>query len=181
MGKEGLKEKDKKLQDAIAKNEAKIPGELLTCVPVPGTDSINSHNACSFFTGNNQQHTHFDVNKLPLYTCLDHVDTNFVYMFIVTSSLSRSLRPYISLILEAIGECLIDRDGTIIPSEDVAEIEADTIAVSIRTGFDNMCRYSCGVFSHNIILVLQTEISKYSKGLQWINDLLFKTKFTTID
>ncbi|KAF7998270.1 hypothetical protein HCN44_009668 [Aphidius gifuensis] len=181
LGKSGLEKAELELQNAIAQNEIEIPEELLTCVPVPGTDTINFHNVRSFFTGNEEQHSRFDVNKLPLYTCLDHVNTNFVYIFVVmdTSSLSKNLRPYLPLILEAIGECPIERDGKLIPYEDiVAEIESDTIAVGTKTGFDNTSRYSCGIFSHNITLILQIEMSKYNKGIQWIKELLYDTKFT---
>lgn len=181
LGKDGLEKKEIELQNAISQNEIEIPDELLTCVPVPGTDSINFHNVRSFFTDNNEQHGRFDINKLPLYTCLDHVNTNFVYLFVVmdTSLLSRNLRPYLPLILESIGECPIERNGILIPYENiVTEIESDTIAVCTKTGFNNSSRYSCGIFSNNITLIIQCEMSKYNKGIQWIKELLYDTKFT---
>ncbi|XP_034934378.1 uncharacterized protein C05D11.1-like [Chelonus insularis] len=181
LGKEGLAKKEQEYQEAVKHNEAPIPDEILTRVPVPGTDSINFHHVKSYSTGTEDQHPRFDTNKIPIYTCLDHVNTNFTYMFIImdTAGLERKARPYLPLILEAIGECPIDRNGELIPYEDVvAEIEADTIAISTRLGFDSRSRFSCGTYSHSANLILQIEISKYNKGIQWIKELLYNTKFT---
>ncbi|XP_015108597.1 uncharacterized protein C05D11.1 [Diachasma alloeum] len=180
LGEEGLKLKEKEIQEAVAKNEAPIPDEVLTCVPVPGTDSINFHNVRSFVCDGTEQHSRFDLKKIPLYSCLDHVNTNFVYLFVVmnTSGLAREARRYLPLILEAIGECPIERNGTLIPYEDVvAEIEADTIAVDSRMGFEGVSKFACGAYSHSVNLMLQIEMSKYGKGIQWIRELLYDTKF----
>ncbi|XP_011314165.1 uncharacterized protein C05D11.1 [Fopius arisanus] len=180
LGEEGLKQKEKDIQAAVAKNEAPIPDEVLTCVPVPGTDSINFHNVRSFVCDGNEQHPRFDLKNIPLYTCLDHVNTNFVYLFVVmnTAGLVQESRRYLPLILEAIGECPIERNGTLIPYEDVvAEIEADTIAVDSRMGFEGVSKFSCGAYSHSVNLMLQIEMSKYAKGIQWIRELLYDTKF----
>ncbi|KAK0087176.1 hypothetical protein PV325_001628 [Microctonus aethiopoides] len=181
LGTEGLEKKVIEYQNAVAQNEAPIPEDVLTCVSVPGTDSINFHHVKSYVTDGPDTHSRFAIDKLPLYTCLDHINTNFVYMFIImnTSAIGRKAKPYMPLILEAIGECPIERNGVLVPYEDVvAELEADTIAVSTRMGFDSSSRFSCGSYGSSVNLMLQLEISKYNKGVQWIKELLFHTKFT---
>lgn len=79
-------------------------------------------------------------------------------MFVImdTSEVSLEKRPYVSLLLEAILECPVLRDGKLIPYETiVSELEMDTIAVSTRTGLDNPARFSCGSYSHYAMLALQ--------------------------
>ncbi|CAD6227691.1 GSCOCG00001371001-RA-CDS [Cotesia congregata] len=181
LGKEGLEEKEKAYLEAVKQNDAPIPDEVLSSVPVPGTDSINFHHIRSYTTGGGDQHPRLDVNKLSLFTYLDHVNTNFAYLFVVMDTLKvpKEARPYMPLILEAIGECPINREGELVPYEDVvAELEADTIAVSLRMGFESPSRFTCGAYSHSVNLMLQLELSKYPKGVQWIKELLYDTKFT---
>ncbi|XP_001603808.1 uncharacterized protein C05D11.1 [Nasonia vitripennis] len=179
LGPEGLKKKDQELQKSIVENETPIPDETLTSVPIPSTDSINFHHIKSYTTESAEQHPRFNVDKLPFYTYLHHVNTNFVYMFVVmdTSEVSLERRPYIPLILEAILECPVLRDGKLIPYETVvSELEMDTIAVSTRIGIENTSRFSCGAYSHNAIFALQLELAKYSKGVRWIKDLLYRSQ-----
>lgn len=79
-------------------------------------------------------------------------------MFVImdTSEVSRELRPYIPLLLEAILECPVKRGETLIPYEQVvSELEADTIATSTRIGLDNTARFSCGTYSHSANFMLQ--------------------------
>lgn len=57
-----------------------MPDELLESVSIPGTDTINFHHIKSYTTGTPEQHSRLDVTKLPFYTYLDHVNTNFVYV-----------------------------------------------------------------------------------------------------
>ncbi|XP_033227850.1 uncharacterized protein C05D11.1-like [Belonocnema kinseyi] len=180
LGKDGLEKKERELHEAIMENEKLIPSDLLKTVPIPSTDSINFHHIKSFSTDSLDQHPRFDVNKIPLYTYLDHVNTNFVYMFVTMDTLSvpENLRPYLPLLLESILACPVNRDGKLIQYEEiVAELECDTVAVATGLGFENSFRFSCGVYSHAANLLLQVELSKYTKGVQWIKELLYKTEF----
>ncbi|XP_012262723.1 uncharacterized protein C05D11.1-like [Athalia rosae] len=182
LGEEGLRIKKQELQEAMLVNERPIPDEMLTSVPIPSTDSINFHHIKSYTSDTAEQHPKLNVNNLPLFTYLDHVNTNFVYLFVImdTSPVSQELRPYIPLFLEAILECPVMRnDGLFIPYEQVvAELEEDTIATSTRIGFDNPARFSCGVYSQSANLMLQIEPAKYSRGIQWIRELLYETELT---
>ncbi|XP_043275299.1 uncharacterized protein C05D11.1-like [Venturia canescens] len=181
LGKEGLEKKAQELQNATMKNKAPIPDEMLSSVPIPGTDSINYHPIKSYNSETSEQHPRFDVKKLPIYTYLDHVNTNFIYMSVLmdTAPINRESRPYLPLLLEAMTESSIMRNGKIIPYEEVvAELEEDTIAESTGLGLFTANRFSCGDYSHTAHLMLQLEVSKYSKGVQWIKELLYDTKFT---
>ncbi|XP_076754478.1 uncharacterized protein C05D11.1 [Xylocopa sonorina] len=182
LGKEGLQKKEKELQLAISKNDIPVPDEILSSVPIPSTHLINFHHIKSYTTETSKQHSRFDVSKLPFYTYLDHVNTNFVYMFVMmnTSNVKREYKPYIPLLLEIIMECPVMRNGQLIPYEEiVAELEADTVNNDTRIGVDiNSTKFSCGPYSYSALLMLHLEIEKYENGVQWIKELLYETKLT---
>ncbi|XP_066596217.1 uncharacterized protein C05D11.1-like [Prorops nasuta] len=181
LGEEGLKKKEKELEEAIIENEKPIPDELLTAVPVPSTESINFHSIKSYTTETVDQHPRLDVTKFPFFTHLVHINTNFLYMFVImdTQALPREYKPYLPLLLEALMECPVNRNGKIIPYEEVvSELEADTVAISTRIGFESGSRFKCGSFSQNANLMIQVEPSMYAKAVQWIKELLFQTQLT---
>lgn len=60
-----------------------VPNELLESVAIPGTDTINFHHIKSYTTETPEQHPRLDVTKLPFFTYLDHVNTNFIYVSII--------------------------------------------------------------------------------------------------
>ena len=69
-------------------------------------------------------------------------------------------RPYIPLLLEALIESPVIRNGKLIPYEKIVEeLESDTIAVSTRLGIESGSRFSCGSYSHKAVLALQVNIS----------------------
>ncbi|XP_071875981.1 uncharacterized protein C05D11.1 [Bombus fervidus] len=181
LSKEGLQEKEKELQEAIAKNDIPVPDEILSSVPIPSTHLINFHYIKSYTTESSKQHSRFDVSKLPFYTYLDHVNTNFVYMFVIMNTLDvkKEYKPYIPLLLEIIMECPVMRNSQLIPYEEiVAELEADTIRNDTNLGVSNSSRFSCGLYSYTALLILHLEMEKYEKGVQWIKELLYETKLT---
>lgn len=182
LGKEGLERNEKELQEAIVQNSIPVPDEVLNSVPIPSTDLINFHHIKSYTTETAEQHSRLDATKLPLYTYLDHVNTNFVYMFIImdTSSIATEYKPYIPLLLEVIMESPVKRHDQLIAYEDVvAELEADTITTRTGIGLENNARFSCGAYSYSASLMLQVEIEKYEKGVQWIRELLYDTELTS--
>ncbi|XP_050485533.1 uncharacterized protein C05D11.1-like [Bombus huntii] len=181
LSKEELQKKEKELQEAIAKNDIPVPDEILSSVPIPSTHLINFHYIKSYTTESSKQHSRFDVSKLPFYTYLDHVNTNFVYMFVImnTSDIKKEYKLYIPLLLEIIMECPVMRNSQLIPYEEiVAELEADTISNDTNLGVSNSSRFSCGPYSYTALLMLHLEMEKYEKGVQWIKELLYETKLT---
>ncbi|XP_031827679.1 uncharacterized protein C05D11.1 [Nomia melanderi] len=181
LGEEGLRLKEKKLEEAIAENNVPIPNEMLSSVPIPSTDLISYHHIKSYTTGSTEQDPRFIITEQPFYTYLDHVNTNFVYMYVImnTCSIERKYRPYIPLLLEVIMESPIKENGQLIPHEEVvAELEADTVETATGLGVDRSSRFSCGSYGYSATLMLHLEIEKYEKGVQWIKRLLYETELT---
>ncbi|XP_017886890.1 uncharacterized protein C05D11.1-like [Ceratina calcarata] len=182
LGKDGLQQKEKDLQEAIAKNDVPVPDEVLSSVPIPSTHLLNFHYIKSYTTETSKQHSRFDVSKLPFYTYLDHVNTNFVYMSVImnTSNVKREYKPYIRLLLETIGQSPVFRNGELISYEDVvAELEADTIQNDTSIGIEAYSsKFTCGSYNYCAILSLRLEIEKYDNGVQWIKELLYESKLT---
>ncbi|CAG2067937.1 unnamed protein product, partial [Timema podura] len=80
LGEDGLKEKARLLQEAMAQNEKPPPKHMLTSVPIPSISSINFH-PLKFYTAESpEQHPRFHLPQAPVYMHLDHLHTNFVYV-----------------------------------------------------------------------------------------------------
>ncbi|KAK3910629.1 hypothetical protein KUF71_020443 [Frankliniella fusca] len=178
LGPEGLKKYEKELEDAIAHNELPPPEAMLRSVAIPDASSINFHPIERYSSDSPQQHSNLSLETAPVYTHLDHVHTNFVYMYLLmdTASLDHELRPYLSLLIEALMELPINENGKIITYEDaVAELERDTVSSSSAIGVSGGSRFICGSFSSTAFLSIQSEPAKFQKGIQWMNKLLYKT------
>lgn len=181
LGKAGLQEKENVLLKSTEVNEKPPPVDMLTCVPIPDVNSIKFHSIQNFTSKSDQQHPNFDVSKSPLFFQIDHIKTNFVYLFVLmdSSELSSELRFYLQLYLELIMESPIVRGDKTIPYEQIVEeLEADTVANTTRIGLESASRFTCGPFSHTACLMLQVEPTKLDKGIQWIRELLYETQFT---
>ncbi|KAI5736858.1 hypothetical protein M8J76_007821 [Diaphorina citri] len=179
LGKSGLNEKNELLMKSTEENEKPPPNEMLTCVPIPNINSINFHSIESFTSNSAKQHPNFDVSNSPLFFQIDHIKTNFVYLFVLmdSSELSQELRFYLQLYFELIMESPVQRGDKTVPYEDVvAQLEADTVGSTTRIGLESASRFTCGPFSHTACLMLQVEPDKFHKGIQWIRELLFETK-----
>lgn len=69
---------------SIVSLKKSVPDELLENVSIPSADSINFHHIKSYTTETPEQHPRLDTTKLPFFTYLDHVNTNFVYVSIIS-------------------------------------------------------------------------------------------------
>lgn len=174
----GLKQKGTELEEAIAFNEKPPPTSMLTSVPIPSTESINFH---EIVRSSSLQCGDMDLSSTPVLTYFDHVNTNFVYMFVLmdTSKVPLELRLYLPLLLEAFFESPVKRGNTVVPYEDiVSELESDTVATRNHIGLGNSGRFSCGPYSHTVSIMLQVEEAKYKRGIDWLRELLYQTQFT---
>ncbi|XP_055692741.1 uncharacterized protein C05D11.1-like [Lutzomyia longipalpis] len=182
LGVEGMNTKGDELAEAMAQNEIPPPTEMLTQVPIPGTDAIKFHPVKVYRSGGKDNNTTgFDVDNLPVYAEAYDMHTNFVYMIVTlnTDCLKPDLRPYLLLFIDLLMESPIRRDGVLIPYEQVvAALESDVICSSIALGLESKSRFSCGPFSHTLTMSLQVEPQKYTKGVKWIKELLHNTEFT---
>lgn len=80
LGPDGLKEKEKILNNAIEKNDIPPPDEMLTKLPIPNLTNINFHSINSYKTDDEKSCEKCDLKKAPLYMYLDDLKTNFVYV-----------------------------------------------------------------------------------------------------
>ncbi|KAG5896524.1 hypothetical protein JTB14_020497 [Gonioctena quinquepunctata] len=154
--------------------------DMLTCVAIPSFNSINFHNI-ERFKSDCEKSSRLDLTKTPIFTYFDDLKTNFVYVFALldTSSLPPELRPYLSLLLESLLELPIERDGKIIPHEEVvAQLNDDTVNSSTSIGIQRNSFFVCGNYSTTATVILQVEANKYETGLKWMKELLYKTVFT---
>lgn len=60
-----------------------IPTEILASVPIPNIDSIPFYHITRYSTETFKQHRKLDVKKLPFFTYLNDINTNFFYVSIV--------------------------------------------------------------------------------------------------
>ncbi|CAH1183590.1 unnamed protein product [Phaedon cochleariae] len=176
----GLKEKEEILQKAIEFNDREPPADMLTSVPIPSIDSIRFHNI-ERFTSESKDKGKIDVSRTPVFTYFDHLKTNFAYLFAVldTTSVPSELRIYLPLLLESILELPLERNGKIIPYEAVvAQLNDDTVSSATSIGIQRNNYFSCGNYSTTATIALQAESAKYEVGVEWLQELLYKTIIT---
>lgn len=181
LGTDGLTKREKMLSDAMEQNEIPPPEKMLTSIHIPGIDSINFHPIKAYTTDSAEQHPNFNAAEAPVYMQVDHIHTNFVYMFVLmdSSDVPQAQRPYLLLLFESLLESAVERDGVVITYEEVvAQLEADTVAAVTRLGLESTSRFQCGPYAHTTSLMLQLEPDKYEKGIKWIRELLYQTKLT---
>ncbi|KAJ8970899.1 hypothetical protein NQ317_009051 [Molorchus minor] len=178
----GLKSQKDVLEKAIEFNEREPPMDMITSVPIPSLNSIKFHNIVRHSSASCDTQ-HIDLSETPIFTYFDNLKTSFVYIFALldTSSVPSDLRNYLPILLESILELPIERNGKIIPYEEiVAELNNDTVSSSTSIGLGGgRGHFKCGNYSQTCVLNLQVEASKYEIGLRWLRELLYKTVFTT--
>lgn len=102
-----------------------------------------------------------------------------MFAFLDTSDLPKELRDYLPLYLESLLELPLERDGKIIPYEDVVtQLNDDTVTSSSSLGVINYTLFQCGSYSNTACVSLQVDTSKYEIGLKWMRELLYKNIFT---
>ncbi|KAG7174925.1 Peptidase M16 inactive domain and insulinase-containing protein [Homarus americanus] len=191
LGDEGLKVWKERVEKAKETNEIPPPGEMLQSVPVPGLESINFHPLRAYANHLETQPNHGQpepnlptlLSQLPVKFQLDDLHSNFVEIIAVldTSAVPAPLRPYLSLLLDLLFESPVVRGNSLIPYEEVVqELAADTLSRETVLGLSLHSRkFSCASYCTNAAVILKTEMSKYEKGVQWMHDILFKSRFTT--
>ncbi|XP_023238185.1 uncharacterized protein C05D11.1-like [Centruroides sculpturatus] len=181
LGEEGLKAKEELLQAAKKKNDIKPPKELLQSIPIPSFDKVEFQSIRRLT--NCKEDPTFDqmLQEMPCSFHLDDVNTKFVTMWMImdTASIPLKLRYYLPLFLKLIMELPVERNGKLIPYEEVVtELNADILEKSYIIGIIGCSVYDPRLFAQLITLYFKVEEEKYQKGIQWIHELLYKTKFT---
>src|SRR5215471_857179 len=143
LGKEGLANLKRKLEQAQDENNKPIPQELIRKFKVPRIDNvkfINTINAVynplsSPRTNRNQVEKYLDSDPSdhPINLVFSHTSTQFVTvaLYITTKDIPADLLPYLRLYLGSFFSLPIVRDGKVVDYEDVVS-EVNSIAVSYR-------------------------------------------------
>ncbi|KAK4880203.1 hypothetical protein RN001_008349 [Aquatica leii] len=181
LGEEGLAQKEDELIKAIEFNERAPSDAMLTCVPIPGVSSINFHEVTRYSTDSSNK-KHIDLSNTPVFTYFDHLKSSFVYIMALmdTSKVSSELRPFLPLLLETLLESPIERDGEIIPYEDViAQLQDDAVSTGEGLGLCGLDsgRFYSGSFANTATVILQVEPEKFERGIIWLRELLYQTQF----
>ena len=174
LGEEGLAAKGKLLAESKAENDKPPPKEMLFMLPVPTTENINYYSVTRFTNESENGSSLPSLSKIPFRIQVDDLKTNFVTMKVLlnASDLDAEKRLILPLFCQLLTESAIQRNGTLVPYEDiVTQLSADTIASSVELGIQ-------GHFASLVILSIKVEQSKYLKGIQWLRELIFQTQFT---
>ncbi|KAF1814957.1 hypothetical protein P152DRAFT_239643 [Eremomyces bilateralis CBS 781.70] len=176
LGEEGLKELTKKLDEAKAENDRKIPDEIMDDFKIPGTESIKfipttmarSGLAKKLGTLDNEIQKTIDADKEnPLFIHFEHIPSNFVQIVVQmgTTDLSADLKPLVSLYLANLFTTPVMKDGKRVEFEQVITmLEEDTASYHAGSGFGN---------GDMLRIELVVEPEKYVVAIEWLKTLLF--------
>lgn len=85
-----------------------------------------------------------------------------MFVLMDTNDVADALRPYLLLLFECLLESPIERNGILVPYEEiVAQLEADTVAAATRIGLESSSRFQCGPYSQTATLMLQVSFSSH--------------------
>lgn len=162
-----------KLKAAVEANEIPAPQELLCSVKIPSPDNIKFHPI---------ERVVLDADKAPFRIQYDSIKTNFITINVLLNTaniLEKPERLYLPILSEMILESPIDRNGTVIPYEKiVAEMFADTVACGAGIGLSSSSTYSVGSIGSLFGVMMQVELDKYDKAIEWFREILYKVVFT---
>lgn len=162
-----------RLKQAIQENEKQAPEDLLNSFNVPSVDNIVFHSI---------ERVVLEESLTPFRFQYDSVKTNFITIHALMDTshvISKSDRLYLPLISEMILESSIMRDGNLVPYETiVSELFNDTVSTATSVGISSNSSFSAGSLSMLFSVVMQVEIEKYEKAVNWYKEILYNTVFT---
>ncbi|CAG9812208.1 unnamed protein product [Chironomus riparius] len=179
LGEEGLAQKGKELEAALAENDRAPPLEMLTSIPVPTTKSITFHHldVIRKFDKNSK----IDLTNFPFYVEVYDLKSNFIYVTLSfdTKSVPLELRNYLLLFLDLILESPVKKDNELIPYETVVSVlEEEIISYETSLGLQSTSRFGCGPFSSTATFHMQIEVRKFEVAVSWMTSLIFDSVFT---
>lgn len=185
LGEDGLKDLERKLQDAQAQNDKPIPEHIIAGVQVPSTDSIRFFQTITARSGlakelgfpdnRIQAIIDKDAANMPLFIHFEHIPTSFVHfgLAIGTANLPIELKPLLGVYLTNFFATPIVGDGERMEFEEViTKLEQDTIEFSFDRGSD------IGN-SEMLYISFVAEAAKYRTVVQWLKMMLADSVFDT--
>ncbi|XP_047134404.1 uncharacterized protein C05D11.1 isoform X1 [Hydra vulgaris] len=183
LGPEGLEQMKKELEAAIKENEREPAKEIINSLPIPSPESLSFHQIDSFCNlappSNLELAEMFPINSIPCAFYVYHVNSLFTTLIAIidTSNLSEDSRILLPLYSEILFESPIKKDGVIIPYEEVVkQIDRDTLNTNASIGVKG-CRFSTGTYSNLLVITIKVENEKYTKGVEWLRDILYNLQF----
>lgn len=182
LGEEKLDQLEKKLKDAMEKNDMPIPTELLEGFKIPSVSTIKFMNVITARNNDKdlanevQEHVNKDDSAdIPLFIQYDHVKSRFIKLstWISASSIPSKLLPYTRLFLKTIFSLPIEKNGELISYEEVVKgLGEDTIEYDATLGTPALG------FRELVVFNIKVDGSNFEKAIQWLHDILWNTKFT---
>lgn len=185
LGENGLKELDRRLEQAQEANNRPIPKKIFEEFGQPDPAKINFIKTQSIGAGLNHDVTNDDskITKsilqdqpkdFPLYVHMENIESNFATIHLLFSSfeVDKKYLPYLQVFRTLLTLPVENSDGSLTPYEDVVkQIRRDTIDFSFGNSF-------LGTFPEFIDFKITVENEKYDKAIEWYTKLMFHTKFT---
>eukprot|EP00026_Physarum_polycephalum_P001754 Phypoly_transcript_01756.p1 GENE.Phypoly_transcript_01756~~Phypoly_transcript_01756.p1 ORF type:complete len:1003 (+),score=143.28 Phypoly_transcript_01756:138-3011(+) len=190
LGEEAMKTLEKKLENAMSKNNIPAPNELYASQPIPSVDKISfipvetvqndkliSHSGQAVLDKLEKE----SADKAKFFLQFDHIKSQFVQIVVLlnTSQLPENLHLYLELYLDMFFKNAVKKDdGTEISGDDVVSgLTEDTIEYENSLGFGSGASFSCGVYAQYIQLSIKLETGKYLRVIDWYKLLLWKSLF----
>ncbi|CAB3249821.1 unnamed protein product [Arctia plantaginis] len=180
LGENGLAEKEKHLKEAMEFNERPPPPGTLAAVPVPPCDSLKCHNISTWST-DGVNCPYFNLKKIPIYTRVHSLKTNFVYINLIfdMTSVDRETRQWLPLHMNGLAECAVRRGDTLIPHEEVISAnEQLTVSFGNHIGFDRSGNFSVGQFGNLVHIEVMCEPNDYEAVVNHLYEILFAAEIT---
>ena len=182
LGKEGLANMKRKLEQAQEENDKPIPQELIRKFKIPRIDDIkfiDTVNAVynprsSPRTNRNEIERYLDLDPSdhPINLVFSHTSTQFVTvtLYITTRDIPRDLLPYLQIYLNSFFTLPLVRDGNVVDYEDVvSEVNRIAVSYSAMLGVDEVSEVLC--------IKLQSEKSLYKDIVRLLGDLFVHSLF----
>lgn len=182
LGKEGLANLKRKLEQAQEENDTPIPPELIRKFKVPRIDNvkfINTVNAVynplsSPSTNRNEVEKYLDSDPSdhPINLVFSHTSTNFVTvaLYITTKDIPADLLPYLQIYFNSFFSLPIVRDGKVVDYEDVvSEVNSIAVSYSAMLGVEDV--------SEVVSIVLRAEKSRYKDIVRLLGELFIHSVF----
>ncbi|KAJ0181723.1 hypothetical protein K1T71_002445 [Dendrolimus kikuchii] len=175
LGESGLIEKAKKLEEAMEFNERPPPEGTLASVRVPSCDNLKCHSIHTWSTGS-EPCPHFDLKEIPIYARVHSIKTNFVYINLIfdTTSVDQVTRKWLTMHMNALAECPVWRDGTLVPHEEViSTTEQLTVMFGNNIGFDRPGNFSVGQFGNFLHIETKVRRNGHKMVYDTVRDALY--------
>lgn len=185
LGERGLKELDKKLQEAEAENEKPVPQNIIDQFGQPDPSKIEFIKTLPIAAGRNKDLKNKNSSSVvrdvladqpdhfPLYVHLEDIKSNFAIISILFSSkvIDEKYLPYSNILRNLLSFPLRNDDGTLTPYDElIKQINRDMLNCVFSSSFQ-------GSFAELFNLKMTIPAENYATAIDWCYKLLFKTEF----